>query len=108
MVEMVLGVEQSALDGLPAFYGSLFPFLPLRVSRAYDNARFNVESECGLVVESDSDSEALSCAGYLHEANDFVSDFGEIQFSGCTLDASHLASYTGDMVRAASLLNQWC
>lgn len=81
------------------------------MDRIHDNARFDIEMQCGLVVEMDSESKAFGCVNNFHEANQFVSDFREVRdfdspcgFVGRVgiLYVSQVASYVGDLVRAAS------
>ena len=75
---MGLGIKHGALNGVPAFQDCLFPLFPLGMDRGYDNERFNVEVKCALVVKVDGNSETFGCVNNFHEANDFVSDFGEV------------------------------
>ena len=87
---MGLGIVDYALNGLPAFEDCLFPMFPLGMDRAYENARFNVEMKCALVVKADGDSETFGCGNDFHRVNGLVFDFGEAQ-PCCTLDVSQFA-----------------
>jgi len=82
-----LSSRNFAADGFVALDDLLFPINPVRQNREGGNARFNDQSELGVVLKGDGDSEVAQIGREFDAINDFVFEFREVRnFSeGCVV-----------------------
>jgi len=97
----------------PTFQQSVIPGLPVRQYRRDPEARLKTESERSFVLKSDINDAVFRGERQFHGSNDLAFGLRELENFPYSAGAgnfigSHVASYTGDLVRAAFVLLHGC